>query len=72
MIKVTKVIAIEDHYNRRKIREVVKIDKHPQTFNMDDVLILNKSWKPILHNLKDKTSIDNKRKPYFNTHHVNC
>ena len=51
-----KVIALEDHYNKRKIREAIEIEKHIKNFNKDDGLILCKSWKPIIHSLKEKTN----------------
>ena len=49
-----KFIALEDHYNKRKISEAIKIEKHIKIFNKDDGLILCKSWKPIIHSLKEK------------------
>ena len=51
-----KVIALEDHYNKRKIREAIEIEKHIIFFNKDDGLIFCKSRKPIIHSLKEKTN----------------
>ena len=48
----SKVIAIEDHYNRRRIREAIKIEKHPQNINKDDGLDLSNSWKPLIQTLR--------------------
>ena len=47
-----KVIALEEHYNKRRIREALEIEKQPNFFNRDDGLILRESWKPILNLLK--------------------
>ena len=47
-----KVIALEEHYNKRRIREALEIEKQPKFFNRDDGLILSESWKPILNLLK--------------------
>ena len=48
-IEDAKVIAIEENYNKRRIQEVIKIEKHENNFNRDDGLILSKTWKPIIH-----------------------
>ena len=47
-----KVLALEEHYNKRQIREALEIEKQPNFFNRDDGLILSESWKPILNLLK--------------------
>ena len=51
-----KVIDLEDHYNNRKIRKSIEIRKHTNNLNKDDGLVLCKSWKPIIHSLKEKTN----------------
>ena len=47
-----KVIATEDHYNKRRIREAIDIEKHPQNINRDDGLDLSNSWKPLIQTLR--------------------
>ena len=51
-----KVIALEEHYNKRRIREALEIEKRQKNFNRDDGLILSESWKPILNLLKKQQS----------------
>jgi hypothetical protein len=58
-IEDAKVIAMEDHYNKRHIREALEIEKHPQNFNKDDGLVLSESWKPLIHTFKNKLTINN-------------
>lgn len=53
-IEESKVVALEEHYRRRQVREEIKIEKHLIFFNKDDSLILSESWKPIIHDLKRK------------------
>ena len=53
-IEQANVIAIEDHYTRRRIREVVEIEKHPKIFNRDDDLVNSGIWKPLIWKLRDK------------------
>ena len=58
-----KVIALEDHYNKRKIREAIEIEKHIKIFNKDNGLIFCKSWKPIMHSLKEKEKENTNGRP---------
>ena len=39
-------------YKRRKIREVIEIEKFPLNLNRDDGLKLNECWRPIICHLK--------------------
>ena len=48
-----KVISIEDHYNKRRIREAIEIEKHPQNLNRDNGLDLFNSWKPLIQTLRN-------------------
>ena len=47
-----KVIATEDHSNKRWIKEAIKIEKHPQNLNRDDGMDLSNSWKPLIQTLR--------------------
>ena len=51
-IEDAKIIATEDHYNKRRIREAIEIEKHPQNLNRDDGLALCNSWKPLIQILR--------------------
>ena len=47
-IEDAKVIAIEENYNRRRVREAIEIEKHENNFNRDYRLILSETWKPVI------------------------
>ena len=51
-IEEKKLITIEDHYKRRKIREAIEIEKFPSNLNRDDGFKLNECWRPIICQLK--------------------
>ena len=52
-IENAKIIATEEHYNNRRIREVVEIEKHLNNFNRDHVLVLSDLWKPLIQKLRN-------------------
>jgi hypothetical protein len=46
----TKILARENHYLRRRIREAMEIIKHHNNLNRDGGLEISKNWLPLIHN----------------------
>ena len=46
-----KIIAREDHYYRRKVREALEIKKHPKNLNRDGGYEISDSWRPLLRQI---------------------
>jgi predicted GIY-YIG superfamily endonuclease len=44
----TEILAKEDHFFRRRIREALEIMKHPNNMNRDGGLEVSRSWLPLL------------------------
>jgi len=46
----TKILAKENHFFKRRVREAIEIRKHPSNLNRDNGLELSENWLPLIHN----------------------
>jgi hypothetical protein len=52
-LEETKILAKENHYYKRRLREALEIIKHPNNINRDGGLEVSSFWQPLINQLRD-------------------